>query len=143
VKRIAETLGVARSNLVERATGKRPKRGPQTRVGDAELTANIRRLVDTRPTYGYRRIAALLKRERRAAGLDPVNAKRVYRLMKKHGLLLQRHTGRRSPRLHDGTIITTQSNARWCSDVLEFTCWDGDIVRVAFVLDSHARSSAG
>jgi putative transposase len=139
VKRIAETLGVARSNLVERATGKRPKRGPQTRVGDAELTANIRRLVDTRPTYGYRRIAALLKRERRAAGLDPVNAKRVYRLMKKHGLLLQRHTGRRSPRLHDGTIITTQSNARWCSDVLEFTCWDGDIVRVAFVLDSHDR----
>jgi hypothetical protein len=34
VKRIAETLGVARSNLVERAGGKRPKRGPQIRAGD-------------------------------------------------------------------------------------------------------------
>jgi len=88
VKRIAETLGVARSNLIERAVGKRPKRGPQTRAGDAELTADIRRLVDGRPTYGYRRIAAVLKRERRAAGRDPVNAKRVYRLMKKHALLL-------------------------------------------------------
>jgi putative transposase len=83
VKRIAETLGVARSNLVERAGGKRPKRGPQTRAGDAELTLDIRRLVDGRPSYGYRRIAALLKRERRSAGHDPVNAKRVYRLMKK------------------------------------------------------------
>ena len=31
-----------------------------------------------------RRIAALLKRERRADGFAPVNAKRVYRLMKKH-----------------------------------------------------------
>jgi putative transposase len=46
--------------------------------------------VDTRPSYGYQRIAALLKRERRAAGLDPVNAKRVYRLVKKEGLLLAR-----------------------------------------------------
>jgi len=88
VKRVAETLGVARSNLIARAAGKRPKRGPQTRAGDAQLTSDIRRLVDRRPTYGYRRIAALLKRERRAAGLDSVNAKRVYRLMKKHGLLL-------------------------------------------------------
>jgi hypothetical protein len=78
VKRIAETLGVARSNLIERAAGKRPKRGPQTRAGDAELTADIRRLVDGRPTYGYRRIAAVLKRERRAAGRDPVNAERVF-----------------------------------------------------------------
>src|SRR6516165_4064899 len=139
VKRIAETLGVARSNLIERAAGKRRKRGPQTRAGDAELTADIRRLVDTRPSYGYRRIAALLKRERRAAGLDPVNAKRVYRLMKKSGLLLARHTGRRVPRAHDGTIMTSRSNERWCSDALEFTCWNGDVVRVAFALDSHDR----
>jgi putative transposase len=50
VKRIAETLGVARSNLIERAAGKRPKRGPQTRAGDAELTCDIRRLVDARPS---------------------------------------------------------------------------------------------
>ena len=68
MKRIAETLGVARSNLVERVDGKRPKRGPQIRAGDAELTSDIRRLVDSRPSYGYRRIAALLKRERRSAG---------------------------------------------------------------------------
>ena len=48
---------------------------------------------------------------------NPVNAKRVYRLMKKHGLLA-RHTERRVPRAHDGTIMTTCSNERWCSDVL-------------------------
>jgi transposase InsO family protein len=108
--------------------GKRRKRGPQTRAGDGELTAEIRRLVDTRPSYGYRRIAALLKRERRAAGLDPVNAKRVYRLMKKHGLLLARHTGRRLPRAHDGTIMTSRSNERWCSEVLEFTWRNSDVL---------------
>ena len=83
MKTIAETLGVARSNVIERRNHARPKRGPQDRPADHELSADIRRLVDERPTYGYRRIAALLKRERRSDGLAPVNTKRVYRLMKK------------------------------------------------------------
>jgi putative transposase len=59
--------------------------------------------------------------------------------MKKHGLLLQRHTGRRTLGAHDGTVATIRSNVRWCSDALEFTCWNGDIVRVAFALDCHDR----
>ena len=120
-----------------------PKRGPQTRDGDLELAAEIRRFVDQRPTYGYRRIAALIKRERRSGGGTPVNAKRVYRLMKKHGLMLARHTGRRRPREHDGRVVTLRSNVRWCSDSLEFTCWNGELVRVAFALDCHDREVIG
>jgi len=139
MKTVTDTLGVARSNIAERVKGVRPKRGPQSRDGDLELTAEIRRLVDARPTYGYRRIAALIKRERRSAGAAPVNAKRVYRLMQRHGLLLARHTGRRRPREHDGQVATLRSNVRWCSDGLEFTCWNGEIVRVAFALDCHDR----
>jgi len=143
VKTITETLDVARSNIVERQKRTRPERGPQTRPGDVELAADIRRLVDARPTCGYRRIAALLKRERRSAGQETMNAKRVYRLMKKHGLLLQRHTGRRTPREHDGRVIAIRSNVRWCSDALEFTCWNGEIVRVTFALDCHDREVIG
>ena len=143
MKTVADTLDVARSNVVERQKRARPARGPQIRPGDVELTTDIRRLVDQRPTYGYRRIAALLKRERRSAGQDPVNAKRVYRLMKKDGLLLERHTGRRFPRDHDGQVIAIRSNIRWCSDALEFTCWKGEIVRVAFALDCHDREVIG
>ena len=143
MKTVADTLDVARSNVVERQKRARPARGPQIRPGDVELTTDIRRLVDQRPTYGYRRIAALLKRERRSAGQDPVNVKRVYRLMKKHGLLLERHTGRRFPRDHDGQVIAIRSNIRWCSDALEFTCWNGEIVRVAFALDCHDREVIG
>jgi transposase InsO family protein len=143
VKTVATTLDVARSNIIERQKALRPRRGAQSRAGDVELIADIRRLVDQRPSYGYRRIAALLKRERRSAGQTPLNAKRVYRLMKKHGLLLQRHTGHRRPRAHDGKVITLQSNIRWCSDALEFTCWNGEIVRVAFALDCHDREIIG
>jgi hypothetical protein len=61
MKAVTDTLGVARSNIAERVKGGRPKRGPQTRDGDLELAAEIRRFVDQRPTYGYRRIAALHK----------------------------------------------------------------------------------
>jgi putative transposase len=143
MKRVTDTLGLARSNIAERVKGARPKRGPQTRDGDLKLAADIRRLVDARPTYGYRRIAALLKRKRRADGVAPINAKRVYRPMKRHGLLLERHTGRRRPRDHDGQVATLRSNIRWCSDGLEFTCWNGEIVRVAFALDCHDREVIG
>ena len=143
MKAITDTLGVARSNVIERVKKASTRRGPQTRDGDLELAAEIRALVDRRPTYGYRRIAALIKRERRSAGGQPVNAKRVYRLMKKHGLLLARHTGRRRPRVHDGRVVTLRSNVRWCSDGLEFTCWNDEVVRVAFALDCHDREIIG
>lgn len=79
MKVVTDTLGVARSNVAEPVKGARPKRGPQTRDGELELAAEICWLVDARPTYGYRRIAALIKRERRSASGTPVNAKRVYR----------------------------------------------------------------
>jgi transposase InsO family protein len=141
VKTLSATLGVARSNVTERRDGLRARRGPQERPGDVELAGAIRRFVDERPTYGYRRIAALLKRERRSDGLAPVNAKRVYRLMKKYGLLLERHTGRRRAREHDGQVATIRSNCRWCSDALEFTCWNGEVVRLAFALDCHDREA--
>jgi len=63
--------------------------------------------------------------------------------MRRHRLLLARHTGRRRPREHDGQVATLRSNVRWCSDGLEFTCWNGEIVRVAFALDCHDREVIG
>ena len=32
-----------------------------------------------------------------------------------------------------------RSNLRWRSDVFEITCWNGDIVRIVFVIDAHDR----
>ena len=59
--------------------------------------------------------------------------------MQRHGLLLERHTGRRRDALHDGKVMVMRSNLRWCSDGLEFTCWNGDIVRMAFIIDAFDR----
>ncbi len=57
MKAVAEALHVSRSNLSERLKGKSKPRGPYLKADDAELLPAIRKLVDARPTYGYRRIA--------------------------------------------------------------------------------------
>ena len=77
MKTVADVLNVSLSNLTKRLRGRSKPRGPYLKTEDGELLPAIRRLVDARPTYGYRRIAALLNRERRAASQPVVNAKRV------------------------------------------------------------------
>lgn len=139
MKAVADTLGVARSNLVERLKASAQPRRRYHKAQDGAVLERVRRLVGARPTYGYRRITAVLNRELVAAGEPPANHKRVYRLMKMHGLLLERHSGDRPGRTHDGKVVVMRSNLRWCSDGFEFTCWNGEIVRGVFVIDAHDR----
>ena len=56
-----------------------------------------------------------------------------------NGLLLQRYTGKPPGRAHDGTIITIRPNLRWTSDGFEIACWNGEVVRTAFALDTCDR----
>src|SRR6266498_3099337 len=56
------------------------------------------------------------------------------RVMKVHGLLLDRHCGG-AERRHDGRIAVDERNRRWCSDGFEIGCDNGEKVRLAFALD--------
>jgi len=103
------------------------------------VLGQITALVAKRPTYGYRRISALLNRDRRAQGLTPFNHKRVYRIMKANRLLLARRYTEHPEHTHDGKVIVIRSNLRWCSDGFEFTCWNAEIIRGAFIIDAHDR----
>jgi putative transposase len=139
MKTVANTLGVARSNLYDKVHRASKPRGPYRKRDDGELLPLIRRLVGERPTYGYRRITALANRVLAKTGEPTVNHKRVFRVMRQNGMLLARHTGRRSGRVHDGKVIVMRSNLRWCSDSFEITCWNDEIVRLAFIVDAHDR----
>jgi len=140
MKNIAEALGVARSNLVERVS-KEPLARPQrySKAEDAKLLPLMLEIMGERPTYGYRRMHVLLNKKLHALVLPWVNHKRVYRIMRLHGLLLARHTGVRPALAHTGRVSVIQRNVRWCSDVFEFSCDDGHTVRVVFVLDACDR----
>ena len=109
MKAVADTLTVARSNLIERAARPTQPRRCYRKAGDEPLLVLIRRLVDDRPTYGYRRITRLVNRQQKAEGKPTINAKRVLRIMQVNKLTLERHTGRRPGRTHDGFVIVLLS----------------------------------
>lgn len=142
MKTIARVLGVARSNLIEQLRPKAPAPTvtPMPLDPDTALVVEIKALLETRPTYGYRRMTAMLNRPRREQGAPLLNHKRVYRLMSDHRLLLTRHSGK-VPRAHEGTVATLASDMRWCSDIFQINCSNGERVHVAFVLDCCDREA--
>ena len=140
MKIVAEVVGVSRSNLIERMRERAKKRIGRPPLPHDKLVAEIKAVIAELPTYGYRRVHAILKRQALAAGLKPPNHKRVYRVMKVHGLLLDRHAGG-TERRHDGRIAVDERNRRWCSDGFEIGCDNGERVRVAFALDCCDREA--
>lgn len=143
---VAATLEVARSHLAarlaQRTAGRSPQRRGRPPLPEEALLAEIETVIDDMPTYGYARVWARLRRKALAEGRAPANRKRVYRVMKVHGLLLERHAGG-VERRHDGRIAVERSNLRWCSDGFEIGCDNGEKVRVAFALDCCDREAMG
>lgn len=91
------------------------------------------------PSFGYRRLTALVNRVRVSQGLLPVNHKRIYRLASVSGLLFRPKLAQLPTRSHQGTVSVMRSDQRWCSDGLEFRCYDGSSVTMTFVLDCCDR----
>ncbi|GFE84888.1 hypothetical protein GCM10011487_68880 [Steroidobacter agaridevorans] len=69
MRRVAQVLGVSRSQLSQRLKEPGKSRSSYRKPKDDGLLVELRALVDERPTYGYRRVTALLNRARRKAGL--------------------------------------------------------------------------
>lgn len=66
------------------------------------------------------------------------NKKRVFKVIQINNLVLQKFVSK-PKRPHLGTVMTLQSNLRWCSDILEIRCWNGEKVFIAFALECHDR----
>lgn len=127
------------SNLYEQ-TGPRTKEFDKrhTNYSDSDLLKLIEKVVKERPTYGYRRVTAILNRDFRRESRPRINHKRVYRIMRENDLLWK-PAKQKATRTHNGKVIVPQSDSRYCSDTFEIWCWDNKIVRVAFVLDCCDR----
>lgn len=135
--KVCRALEISRSNQYQNRRS-RPKR--YQRQGDAVVLQEIRAIAKDRSTYGYRRTAGLLRRERKSKGKTPYNPKRIYRLMAINDLLLAR-PNERPERIHDGKIMTLRADLRYCSDIFEIRCWNGEAVHVAFSLDCCDREN--
>ena len=131
---ICRTLGISRACAYRESVG-RPAR--YVRADDRVVTAQIRTVIRTRASYGARRVWALVNREFQTG----YNLKRIQRVMELNGWKLPRATRRRTGRAHRGLIQRAVSNERWCSDVLEIACWNGELVQLGFALDCHDREA--
>jgi transposase InsO family protein len=129
VSAVARALGVSRTSLYAEPA----PRSHQQRTGDAELLEAIKGVVKSKPSFGYRRVTAWLRKRGFQA-----NHKRVYRLMSRAKLVLERFAPR-PERPHDGKVITLRSDLRWCSDGFQIRCWNGERVHVVFSLDCCDR----
>ncbi|EOC5298506.1 TPA: IS3-like element ISEc36 family transposase [Klebsiella quasipneumoniae subsp. similipneumoniae] len=117
---------------------RRCKRKPD----DTDALALIHTVIGDLPTYGYRRVWALLRRQSETDDMAVINAKRVYRIMRQNALLLERKPEiPPSKRAHTGKVAVGESNQRWCSDGFEFSCDNGEKLRVTFALDCCDREA--
>jgi putative transposase len=133
---IAQTLRIARRTGYHVARA-RPT-GRYRRASDDAVLQQIRAVTNSRATYGYRRVWAMVNRSFRTR----YNRKRIRRLMQLHGLMLAPRIHRRYGRPHLGVVQQPASNQRWCSDIFLIPCWTGEVVSVAFAIDCHDREIA-
>ena len=104
---------------------------------DESVLALIKEVIQARPTYGYKRVTAMVNQKSEKT----FNKKRIHRIMKKNGMMLPQSQGQKRPHTGTGKVMTLHSNTRWCSDGFEIRCWNDEKVYVAFVLDCKDREA--
>jgi putative transposase len=137
MNRIIKIPGVAKSSLYYQA---RPyplgREGVRKRLPES-VKGQIREVTASKATYGVPRVRAILKRD---YGAD-VSKYMVHRYMKEEGLLLKRFRTRGTNRAHSGKIAVDRPNTRWASDITSIKCWNGQKLRVGFIMDCCDRST--
>jgi putative transposase len=96
-------------------------------------------LMERHPTYGYRRIWALL----RFGDGQPVNRKKVYRLMKTHGWMIHQRSVAPKPRVRRKKSIANRSNERWALDATHIDCGVDGWGHLIAVIDWYDRTIIG
>ena len=130
---------VCRVLQVARATPRRtPARQQSNRVERTELVARLGALIEQHPTFGYRHLWALLRREG-----HPINKKRVYRLLKGQGWFVHQRRVTPRPRVQGRRSVAAVSDVRWAMDVTHIPVGPDGWAHLAAVIDCHDRAIVG
>jgi transposase InsO family protein len=153
VKRLCRVLGVHRSGYTRWADAavRRAARAAE----DAALAEEIREAhAASRGTYGVRRIDAEITARREAAGLGPVNRKRVERVMRE-ARIEGRHRRRRVvttvpdpgasgiPDLVGRDFTAERPDEKWCGDITYVPVGESGFVYFATVIDLFSGRLVG
>jgi putative transposase len=105
---------------------------------DGFVLSEIQEILKVRPTYGYKRVTAMINKHRVKIGQNRLNKKRILRVMQMNGLVYPKE-GVTRDHVATGKVMTLHSNTRWCSDCFEIKCFNGEKVYVVFALDTCDR----
>lgn len=146
LRRICRLLHVSRSSVsadgaADPAPTAAPAAGPPaagSAADDPVLTA-LRTLVTTYPTFGYRRLTVLLRTQLQ----QPINRKRVARLMRAHRWQVTQRSRTPRPRVQEPVSQTSASNQRWAMDVTHVACGRDGWAHLIAIIDCHDRAIVG
>jgi putative transposase len=96
-------------------------------------------LVILHPTFGYRRLWAILRYRDRIV----VNRKTVYRIVKEQAWFVHQRSSTPRPRVQGKRSRAEKSNERWAMDVTHVYCGRDGWGHLAAVIDCHDREIVG
>jgi putative transposase len=133
-RRICRLVGVARGTT-------RPRRAVtlQPRAEDAALVARVKHWIEAHPTFGYRRVWALL----RFRDGHLVNRKRIYGLFRRQRWFVHQRRVTPRPRVQGRRRIAGTSNERWAMEVTHVPVGTDGWAHLAAVIDCHDRAVVG
>lgn len=106
----------------------RAQRAP---VIDEVLAARLQRLIAAYPTFGYRRLWALLRFHEGVL----VNRKAVYRVLALQGWFVHQRRTTPRPRVQGRRSRAGRSNERWAMDMTHIDCGTDGWAHLAVVID--------
>jgi len=136
MNRTIRTLGVAKSSVYYQAKVYGQRQKSVRKNLPQEVKEAIVEIAGKKATYGTPRVKAVLERDYAMTASKYM----VHRYMKEEGLLITRSRTRGSSRPHTGKIAVEQSNTRWASVITSIKCWNGQKIRLAFIIDCCDRS---
>jgi putative transposase len=116
-----------------------PSPSPRARSGESKLLKRMAELVVLHPTFGYRRLWAILRYRDRIV----VNRKTVYRIVKEQGWFVHQRLSTPRPRVQGKRSRAEKSNERWAMDVTHVYCGRDGWAHLAAVIDCHDREIVG
>lgn len=106
---------------------------------DTQVITRIQQLIQQHPTYGYRRIWALL----RFGDQLHINRKRVYRLMRRKRWLVCQRRVPPKPRVQQPRSVAQRQNERWAMDVTHIPVGRDGWAHLTAVIDCYDRELVG
>jgi putative transposase len=117
--------------------------GPKEAEDEKPLVKRMKELSAQHPRYGYRRVWALLRREKFAVNGNPVNRKRVHRLWRREGLRVPKGQRKRRRLGHGGNSCTRRKAEHpdhvWSYDFVTDQTSDGKRLKLLPVVDEFTR----